>query len=75
MNAAMIGEFSKTQQGPETLPDGEPLFKAGLGWDFVQVHQFMKQGVTALAKSGGTLQYNSGLYVLPKEHISVADIF
>lgn len=34
-----------------------------------------KKGVDVLSKNGGTLQYNSQLYVLPKEHISVAVIF
>lgn len=71
----MIEEYTKAQYGPGTVPVGEPIFKAGLGWDYVQVHKFKKQGVDVLAKNGGTLQYNSQLYVLPKEHISVAVIF
>ena len=41
----------------------------------MQVHKFKKQGIDVLAKNGGTYQYNSQLYVLPKEHISVAVIF
>jgi CubicO group peptidase (beta-lactamase class C family) len=75
LNKAMIEEYTKAQNGPETVPVGEPIFNAGLGWDYVQVYKFKKQGVDVLAKSGGTLQYNSELYVLPKEHISVAVIF
>jgi hypothetical protein len=71
----MIEEYTKAQYGPETVPVGEPLFNVGLGWDYVLVHKFKNQGVDVLAKSGGTLQYNSQLYVLPKEHISVAVIF
>ena len=47
----------------------------GLGWDYVQVHQFKAQGVDVLAKNGATLQYFSQLYVLPKERVSIAVIF
>jgi len=75
LNPAIIEEYSKAQYGPETVPAGEPLFNAGLGWDYVQVHKFKNQGVDVLAKNGATLQYYSQLYVLPKEHINVAVIF
>ena len=75
LNTAMIEEYTKVQYGPETVPAGEPIFNAGLGWDYVQVHKFKNQGVKVLAKNGGTLQYYSQLYVLPKEHINVAVIF
>jgi CubicO group peptidase (beta-lactamase class C family) len=75
LNPAMIEEYTKAQYGPETVPAGEPLFNAGLGWDHVQVHKFKNQGVDVLAKNGATLQYFSQLYVLPKEHINVAVIF
>ena len=75
LNQAMLGEYTKAQYGPLTVPAGEPLFNVGLGWDFVQVHQFKAQGVDVLAKNGGTLQYFSQLYVLPKERINIAVIF
>lgn len=75
LNTAMIEEYTKVQYGPETVPAGKPLFNVGLGWDYVQVHKFKNQGVDVLAKNGGTFQYYSQLYVLPKEHINVAIIF
>ncbi|ABI67641.1 serine hydrolase [Syntrophomonas wolfei] len=75
LNPAMIEEYTKVQYGPETVPAGKPIFNAGLGWDYVQVHKFKNQAVDVLAKNGGTLQYFSQLYVLPKEHINVAVIF
>ena len=75
LNQAMLQEYTSPQYGPLTVPSGEPLFNVGLGWDYVQVHQFKAQGVDVLAKNGGTLQYFSQLYVLPKERVSIAVIF
>jgi len=75
LNKAMIEDYTKPQYGQETVPAGEPLFNAGLGWDFVQYYKFKNQSIDVLAKSGGTLQYYSELYVLHKDHISVAVIF
>ena len=75
LNQAMLKEYTRPQYGPLTVPSGEPLFNVGLGWDYVQVHQFKAQGVDVLAKNGGTLQYFSQLYVLPKERVSIAVIF
>lgn len=75
LNLAMIEEYTKAQYGPETVPEGEPIFNVGLGWDYVPVHKFKNQGFDVLAKNGGTVQYRSQLYVLPKEHINVAVIF
>lgn len=75
LNKAMIEEYTHAQYGFETVPEGEPIFNVGLGWDFVQVQKFKNQGVSVLAKSGGTLQFNSQLYVLPRERINVAVIF
>lgn len=69
LNKAMIEEYTRAQYGPETVPVGVPKFNAGLGWDFVQVHKYKQQGIDVLAKSGGTFQYSSQLYVLPKEHM------
>jgi len=75
LNQAMLDEYTKPQYGPLTVPAGEPLFNVGLGWDYVQVNQFKSQGINVMAKNGGTLQYFSQLYVLPKERISIAVIF
>ncbi len=75
LNPAMLDEYTKAQYGPETVPQGEPLFNVGLGWDYVPVQKFKTQGVNVLAKNGGTLQYFSQLYVMPKERISVAVVF
>ncbi|NLN49070.1 MAG: serine hydrolase [Clostridiales bacterium] len=75
LNSKMIKEYTKLQCGPATVPVGDPIFNVGLGWDYVQVYKFKNQGVNVVAKNGGTLQYNSQLYVLPKEHINVAVIF
>lgn len=75
LNKAMIEEYTRAQYGPETVPVGVPKFNAGLGWDFVQVQKFKRQGIDVLAKSGATFQYSSQLYVLPKEHINIAVIF
>ena len=75
LNQTMLDEYTRPQYGPLTVPAGEPLFNAGLGWDYVHVHQFKAQGVDVLAKNGGTLQYFSQLYVLPKERVNIAVIF
>ncbi|GAB1476320.1 hypothetical protein MASR2M70_11540 [Bacillota bacterium] len=75
LKPAMIEEYSKEQYGPETVPAGEPLLNVGLGWDYVQVHKYRNQGIKVMAKNGGTFQYYSQLYVLPKERINVAVIF
>jgi len=75
LGQAMLGEYTKPQYGPLSVPAGEPLLNFGLGWDFVQVHPFKAQGIDVMAKNGGTLQYFSQLYVLPEERINVAVIF
>lgn len=75
LNSAMIEEYTKAQYGPETVPTGEPIFDVGLGWDYAPIYKFKIQGFDVLAKNGGTVQYRSQLYVLPKEHINVAVIF
>ncbi len=75
LNPEMLAEYTKAQPGPETVPTGTPWFTAGLGWDFVSAPHLRWMGVDVLAKNGGTWQYNSQLYVVPREHISVAVIF
>lgn len=75
MNEAMVTEYTSPQYGNETVPSGTPLYAYGLGWDSVSVPDFELQGVTVIGKNGGSPQYNSQLYLLPEENISVAIVF
>lgn len=75
MNEAMITEYTSPQYGDETVPSGTPLYAYGLGWDTVSVPDFELQDVTVIGKNGGSPQYNSQLYLLPEENISVAIVF
>ncbi len=70
-----LSEYTKAQYGPETALGGTPWFNCGLGWDSVAVNQFSQQGVTVLAKDGGTYEFSSQLLVAPKEKLSIALIF
>ncbi len=70
-----LSEYTRAQYGPETALGGTPLFNCGLGWDFVAVNKFAEQGVTVLAKNGGTKEFSSQLYVAPKEKLSIALVF
>lgn len=75
MSAESFAEYTSPQYGKETVPSGTPITNYGLGWDMVDVASFAEQGVHVLSKNGGTLQFNSQLYVIPQENISVALIF
>ncbi len=44
----------------------------GLGWDSVAVGEFEAQGVQVFAKNGGSLDFNSQLYVAPDHNVSIA---
>ena len=70
-----LSEYTRAQYGPETALGGTPWFNCGLGWDSVAVNKFAQQGVTVLAKNGGTFEFSSQLYVAPKEKLSIALIF
>jgi CubicO group peptidase (beta-lactamase class C family) len=70
-----LSEYTMAQYGPETALGATPWFNCGLGWDSVAVNQFSQQGVTVLAKDGGTYEFSSQLLVAPKEKLSVALIF
>ena len=72
---ASLSEYTRAQYGPETALGGTPWFNCGLGWDSVAVNIFVQQGVTVLAKNGGTFEFSSQLYVAPKERLSIALIF
>jgi CubicO group peptidase (beta-lactamase class C family) len=70
-----LSEYTRAQYGPETALGQMPWFNCGLGWDSVAVNKFSQQGVTVLAKNGGTAEFSSQLYVAPKEKLSIALIF
>ena len=70
-----LSEYTRAQYGPETALGQTPWFNCGLGWDSVAVNEFALQGVTVLAKDGGTAEFSSQLYVAPKERLSIALIF
>jgi CubicO group peptidase (beta-lactamase class C family) len=72
---ASLSEYTRAQYGPETALGGTPWFNCGLGWDSVAVNKFAQQGVTVLAKNGGTFEFSSQLHVAPKERLSIALIF
>jgi len=75
MSAESFSEYTSPQYGPETVPSGTPITNYGLGWDMVAVADFAEQGIQVLSKNGGTLQFNSQLYVMPEQGLSVAVIF
>jgi CubicO group peptidase (beta-lactamase class C family) len=75
LEGATLEEFMLPQYGPLTVPGGVPFYRYGLGWDSVELEEFVEQGVKVLAKSGGTIQFNSELYVAPDEKLSVALVF
>jgi len=70
-----LSEYTRAQYGPETALGQTPWFNCGLGWDSVALNKFALQGVTVLAKDGGTAEFGSQLYVAPKERLSIAFIF
>ena len=76
MSKESFAEYTSPQYATETVPSGTtPITSYGLGWDMINVAEFAKQGVQVLSKNGGTLQFNSQLYVLPEQGLSVAVIF
>jgi CubicO group peptidase (beta-lactamase class C family) len=74
MTAESFSEYTSPQYAPETVPAGTPITNYGLGWDMVSVADFAEQGIQVLSKNGGTLQFNSQLYVLPEQGLAVAVI-
>lgn len=66
---------TKPQYGPITVPQCTPLYRLGLGWDSVELEESARQSRKVMAKNGGTLQFNSQLYLAPSEKLSVALIF
>jgi CubicO group peptidase (beta-lactamase class C family) len=75
MTAESFTEYTSPQYAKETVPSGTPITNYGLGWDMVSVAAFAEEGVHVVSKNGGTLQFNSQLYVIPEENLSVALIF
>ena len=75
MSAESFTEYTSAQYGNETVPSGTPITNYGLGWDMVDVATFAEQGVHVVSKNGGTLQFNSQLYVIPDAKLSIALIF
>lgn len=75
LSAAMVTEYTSPQYGDQTVPAGTPLYPYGLGWDSIAVADFGRQGVKVIGKNGGSPQYNSQLYLLPEQNISVAIVF
>jgi CubicO group peptidase (beta-lactamase class C family)/fibronectin type 3 domain-containing protein len=69
---ATLVEFKKPQYGPQTVPEGFPYGQYGLGWDNVAVGRFQKQGVTVLAKNGGSMEFSSQIHVAPNERLTIA---
>ena len=55
---------------PEDSEDD--VLSYGLGWDAVQFFPFRQNGIQALVKGGDTLNYHSGLIVLPEYDMAVA---
>lgn len=76
MSAESFAEYTSPQYASETVPsDTTPITSYGLGWDMINVAEFAEQGIQVLSKNGGTLQFNSQLYVIPEQRLSVAVIF
>lgn len=75
LSTASIDEFSKPQYGPETAVGERTFLTFGLGWDFVRMRKFAEQGIKALGKNGGTIEYSSQIVVAPEEKLTVALLF
>lgn len=75
LKSSTLEEFMIPQYGPMTVPGGIPFYRFGLGWDSVELEEFIGQGIKVMAKSGGTIQFNSQLYVAPGEKLAVALLF
>ena len=74
-SAGSLAEYMKAQYGADTALGVLPGFNCGLGWDSVSAKRFADEGVTILAKNGGTQQFSSQLHAIPAHQLSVALIF
>lgn len=68
-------EFTLSQVGPHSVPQGRAINELGLGWDDVEVEGFARQGIRVLSKTGGTFMYYSQLHVVPEHEIAIAVTF
>lgn len=67
-----FAKSTSKQTAPDTVPFGQPNMDFGYGWDYADMPQFDAYGVRVLGKSGGTVQFNSQLSVLPERGAAIA---
>ncbi|MEI6286753.1 MAG: serine hydrolase domain-containing protein [Bacillota bacterium] len=72
LNPQSLAEYQKPQYGQQTVLSGKPYYQFGLGWDSIALDEFSVQGVTVLAKEGGTSQFHTQLYTAPKQQLTIA---
>ncbi|WKY48777.1 serine hydrolase domain-containing protein [Eubacteriaceae bacterium ES3] len=77
LNNTLISEesflmMSEAQYGSATVPQGIPITDYGLGWDMVEVADFVNQGLTVHSKNGSTFQYSSQFYLIPEQNLVIA---
>ena len=69
-----LREMRKNQPSSSPAKLRNPNLAYGLGWDMTYIPKYREQGIQVLGKSGGTGNYNSMVYTVPDERISVAVI-
>lgn len=74
MSQSALAEMKKSQPPRRIEELRNPGLPYGLGWDMTYIPRYQKQGIQVLGKSGGTGHYNSMVYTVPDERISVAVI-
>lgn len=73
LDGASIAEYL-SPQSPLYVQDSavvEPLLSFGLGWDITSWEPYESAGIQVLGKSGGTVEYNTMLYVMPQSRSAV----
>ena len=69
LSQSSISEFLMEQK-PKYVEhtDYDRLLSYGLGWDFTDWEPYRNQNIQVLGKTGGTLEYTSMIFVIPKSH-------
>ena len=74
LSESALMEMRKSQPSSSSGKLRHPDLAYGLGWDMAYIPKYQEQGIQVLGKSGGTGNYNSMVYTVPDERISVAVI-
>lgn len=74
LSESALSEMRRSQPSSSAGKLRNPDLAYGLGWDMTYIPKYQEQGIQVLGKSGGTGNYNSMVYTVPDERISVAVI-